>query len=92
MGIACEVAIKNGLTIQTRKLSDNSVQYDNEVGTLPPRVKQWLGMKTPSGSLPESLMINGVACGSLASLNDRGASFKEIAEVIESHAHVLFED
>ena len=43
-------------------------------GTLPPTVMRWAGMSSDEG---------GYDNGCLASMNDDGASFKEIADIIK---------
>jgi hypothetical protein len=55
--------------------------YIGEGAFLPLAVKQWAGMRSRGGDLPDGR--------SLASENDTGASFKTIAKFIKKHAEVL---
>ena len=77
LGVACAVAIKNGLTV---KVEDSGEMFDGEWAYLPKSVQQWLHIKDSHGT------FNG---NSLANLNDLGADFAAIAQCIEEHAEEL---
>lgn len=63
--------------------------FDDNYGTLPQRVIKWAGMSSEDGELGESVFFDGDSVDNLAALNDSGANFYEIAEVIEQHVKVL---
>ncbi|WP_086846945.1 hypothetical protein [Amycolatopsis kentuckyensis] len=77
LGVLCDVAVKSGVTVST-KTDDRSTGYDNSFVFLPPRVQEWAG-------LPENDPNIAVANTWLSSLNDDGASFAEIADLIDEH-------
>jgi hypothetical protein len=76
LGVACEVAIKNGLQLKVE-----GDLFDGKGSWLPERVTKWLGLHDACGK-PDS----GPA---LTELNDMGKSFSEIADYIEEHAEEL---
>lgn len=65
--------------------------YLGEGLVLPDDVKDWAGIKTETGTLPETypeLPPNDARQGSssqLSGLNDRGYSFAQLGEIIEKH-------
>lgn len=61
-----------------------TVSFDRESEVLPIRVREWAGLGSPEGAL----IINGVRT-SLARQNDKGASFAELARMIEDNHHLL---
>lgn len=77
LGVACELA-------GVPKTCDDTgwVAYDGYSSTLPPSAREWLGVTDQS-----PLLTPGVGDGaygpSLASLNDDGKTFKEIADLVE---------
>lgn len=89
LGVACELAAREGITNAEEPpsdpLIDNIWHYGGENGVLPPEVTEWLGLRTNCGAWQE-----GIIGGSLASQNDNGASFDEIAAIIESERPGLF--
>lgn len=86
LGVACEVAIENGveLTKETVLDSDNvaCIAYNGEYQYLPTPVIQWLGLSY------NSRHIN--AGSYLVLLNDSSTTFDKIAELIESEPEDLF--
>lgn len=80
LGVACDLYQKavGGLTEQK---SDYEVRYDDNGTSLPDPVMKWLGIKSACGSL---------SGGNLQARNDRGTSFKQIADIIEKHQEELF--
>lgn len=82
LGVACELyqQYEGGLDI-----ADDGVRrlYDNRPAFTPRRVQEWLG-------LAESFA--GYRGGGLIRQNDCGASFAEIADIIESRPSGLFVD
>lgn len=66
--------------------------YCDEDANLPAAVARWAGMKDfcDGGVLPEGISLSDEVYGShLAVLNDRGASFKEIAKIIDEYKDQL---
>lgn len=90
LGIACEIAREelNGQWV-TNNDQDASSFYacNGELGrgVLTPVIADWLGLNSTSG-----LYDTGTFGDSLASLNDGGASFDAIADMIESEPEGLF--
>lgn len=73
LGVACEVAVENGLKVKKDHFGSSIFSYDGESGILPKSVQNWLGMRTRD-------------CGSLPYNNDvLRESFFEIANHIEKN-------
>lgn len=77
LGVACEVAIANGVAVRTSPVSlpvaGSYMSYDGDTGVLPPSVQEWLGVRA------NPYIGSDVA----TSWNDnREASFAEIAALI----------
>lgn len=96
LGVACEVAIANGLPLTRAEVTafDKSgfpctvVQYDGESAILPDTVRAWLGFNSRHG---DHYMSAGEPV-TLPMLNDQdGKSFEEIADRIASNPRGLFE-
>lgn len=84
LGVACEVAIMNGVPIT--KIENAYLTSDSKVmfSSLPDAVKDWLNLFSITGNC---------SIGDLIYLNDmRGISFKEIAAFIRSKPKGLFRD
>jgi hypothetical protein len=75
LGVACEVAIEQGVI--------KSFVHKN--GTLPIKVKDWLGLSTNEGRFEH----NGDS-KSLTNLNDSGVSFEKIVKIISKSPKGLF--
>lgn len=89
LGIACEVAIANGVAVKKTD-AGNSTEYDSRTGGLPESVRQWLGLDIDTGHFEKSLEIGDQLIGSLVSLNDNTDwTFKQIADLIESEPEGL---
>jgi len=71
LGVACD---KSGLS--EWKIGPRNYRYEGMSTQLPKTVQEWYGFATPSGRCMANFL-------SLTSLNDSGASFKQIADVIE---------
>ena len=105
LGVACDLYL-NEVGDLDRSMpsgtigSDTTVTYDDESSYLPLKVSNWLGLCSPDGrfgSEPQSLdnIFNPEhtllqEANSLSELNDNGASFSEIASVIEAEGPSLF--
>lgn len=99
LGVACKVAIENGLDLETHIESKDEEDatktlrfYDVKYyGVLPPKVKDWLGLTTEDGVYGVASGIHsGNPCDLLASDNDAGQTFEQIAATIESQPEGLF--
>ena len=89
LGVLCELAIKDGVDVKVdvrHEAEDGEdtfyLEYDKETGHPPDSVRKWAGMGSSSGRLYRPTFEEDT---SLASLNDRNWSFKQIADVIEKH-------
>jgi hypothetical protein len=81
LGVLCDLAVK-ARVISAPVLTDDAFVYGKEDTHLPPKVREWAGIKTPNGDL---------AFGdSLAEMNDDGKKFTTIAKLIESKPDGLF--
>lgn len=81
LGVACEVAIAAGLTVRVDTRFGGRRSYDGCSLFLPPTVAQWLGLADDNGAC---------AGGSLSNRNDSGATFSDIADLIERRPRGLF--
>lgn len=80
LGVACEVAIENGVRLKA-VYKDGLWEYARNSEVLPPSVQRWLGLAADDGAY---------ARWTLAEKNDEGRPFDEIADVIESEPEGLF--
>jgi len=93
LGVACKLAeeegvverFTNNLYISYGKIREHYNFKEENSSYLPSFVMDWLCLRSPSGDLVQA------PGESLASMNDRGASFEEIANTIEKFADVLFD-
>lgn len=77
LGIACEVAIENGVLLERTTTEIAETRYNGCSGVLPKPVIEWLGC-FDDGCLSQERLIH---------LNDREQlAFGEIANYIEEHA------
>src|SRR5678815_3622160 len=83
LGVACEVAIENGIQLVKKKVSERHgyISFDGAENYLPAAVQQWLGLKTDTG------LFDGER--TLAYENDDHATFHQLANIIEDHAEEL---
>ena len=77
LGVLCEVAIENGVEIDT---CESIPGFDDERAYLPRRVQKWAGIRDRAGLFPR-----GDHRISLMAMNDDGYSFSRIADAIETH-------
>jgi hypothetical protein len=78
LGVACEVAIENGVLVVRRGTGENVVRYDSREGVLPWAVLEWLGIdeKDPELGKSQSMVASD--------WNDHvRADFTKIADLIE---------
>ena len=87
MGVACDVAIKEGVDLDENQeratFTDRKTlfTYDKEKLNLPNSVREWLQLKDSE--------VYILSC--LATMNDDGISFQEIADFIETEPRGLFD-
>lgn len=81
LGVLCGLAVK-AKVIPSPRVGTNDLYYDGNNATLPASVISWAGMKDETGTLSFK--------ATLASVNDSGKSFKQIARIIEQKAKELF--
>lgn len=92
LGVACEVyqSVVGDLNVEEIDPggeSDPNVRYDGEDFYLPEKVQTWLGLATKQGqhNNPDYSHHDG-----LAYFNDKGSTFDQIADIIESEPEGLF--
>lgn len=91
LGVACEIARKNGLNVHcaTVYLDELTLAFDGNTKTLPLSVSDWLGFY--AGDVVGTLYKGrDNMCLCLSKLNDEGATFLEIADIIEKNQDTLF--
>ena len=78
LGVLCELAITEGVPVRVEPhLHDStSLKFDDLLGALPDSVGTWAGMDASKGRV-------------LATMNDSGKKFVEIADVIDRTWEVL---
>jgi hypothetical protein len=94
LGVLCDLYLKeNGPdSLKVRENDawddyDTVIAYGGEVEILPIKVQQWAGMVSKKGDLPG---VDPVYQRSdLAAINDEGADFSEMAELIKEYYPVL---
>jgi hypothetical protein len=87
LGVACALAIEDGVAVVVDTDEDDfCVTYDGRTGGLPQSVERWVGLNSGMGYLSPDCPLD---C-TLASLNDMGKSFAEIAQIIRDNADTLF--
>lgn len=75
--------------------SNVGASYDNDEETAPRAAMDWVGLQNPSGDFYEKVVTvdkhgQPAEGANLAILNDRGLSFAQIADIIESEPDGLF--
>ena len=90
LGVLCELAVKEGVipkkSVSKKYEWDNEIFYLDEASELPEKVQKWAGLASSLGDFQS----RNYKETSLASLNDAGKSFSEIAKLIESRPKGLF--
>lgn len=84
LGVACRVAIENGVSLTVTTNRSGETIFDGHTVYLPRKVMDWFGLATLEGEIIGRSF-------SLISLNDlSGKSFEGIADIIESEPQGLF--
>lgn len=94
-GVACEVAIENGIPVERGK-NDDGLTFNGHKVHAPDHVVTWLGLVAVNGTFERGSLgglhgpfgKDGRCC--LTNENDRGATFEQIAAIIESEPEGLF--
>lgn len=89
LGVACDIS---GLGRWIHQVLSRSLVYEvaggcRSTSTLPHEVRDWLGLLENDAvfSQPNTTIMDSPSlCGSLVEMNDTGASFSQIANIIES--------
>ena len=97
LGVLCDLAIKNGVSLHLGKKNDWVTEFDNCSESLPEAVMEWSGLSSTNGGFYYTISYKGqLADGdfideeeeltqSLAELNDSGYTFEEIVVDIEKY-------
>ena len=89
-GVLCELAVDDGVPVETmEKVLHNGrriVGYDGHVDVPPPAVQDWAEVLSQSGELDQYHEVFG---DDLVQWNDNGATFAEIADMIETEWETL---
>lgn len=88
LGVACVIAEKHGVLVEYGVVGDDRFVLGESL-EVQDYVRNALNLRDPLGT-PEG---GGKACSlTLTVLNDTGASFEEIADIIENHPESYFYD
>lgn len=94
LGVACDLyAQDHEIDVEYELAADHKsgfIRFGHESTVLPPEVREWLGLRERTGDFGSPREQNNIACYSLADLNDAGATFKQVADFIESEPKRLF--
>lgn len=75
LGVACEVAIANGVAVTERVRETGAIEFDGKIGYLPEEVQDWLGIPGEDPALDSEITA--------AQANDgKNMSFIEIAALV----------
>ena len=99
LGVLCDLAIKTGAVSISPVIEEenydgevvhyDSYHYDGESEELPSVVQEWAGIKTGLGTYRREDKEFSEKEETLAQDNDRGMTFDEIADIIESNVENL---
>jgi hypothetical protein len=83
LGVLCDIAVADGVIpapVETSPDEDSwdSLLYGGDSALLPSEVQDWAGLDSNAPMVREGHLLS-----SLAELNDKGYSFKRIADLIE---------
>lgn len=90
LGVACEVAIENGVNVHKAPCTAYSpgtecMEYDHARIDLPVSVRDWYGFQSRDGLYQLALYGGSQARRSLSADNDHGRTFHEIADFIDAN-------
>lgn len=86
LGVACELYREVTGRGEWERDEDGFTQFLDRALLLPEPVREWLGLRTEGGDFIDRAGDRS----SLAERNDEGATFDEIADIIESELEGLF--
>lgn len=84
LGVACDLYAQTH-QIEISEQRPGIIRYEMVEGYLPWKVQEWLGLRTHAGAYG-----SGDAETTLATHNDSGDSFSEIADIIKAEPEGLF--
>jgi hypothetical protein len=84
LGVLCDLAAKKKI-VGDVQLNGKRLAFDGNTQDLPLSVVNWAKMHDTLGGLDNEL-------SSLAEANDNGKKFKQIADIIEQRAEVIFRE
>lgn len=94
MGVLCELFMREGGSLHVENCGgiSGATFFDNDATLLPKKVQRWAGLKDWKGRFLTNTPDNGdvKTADCLTAINDRGATFAEIADLIESEPPGLF--
>ena len=95
LGVACEI-FKEDLNLKVEKVvfreGGFEVYYDYQGQVMPQKLADFLGLTTREGLFTELRMEGAQPGDTLTSLNDSGATFTQIADILEEHEDILFNE
>lgn len=94
LGVACELALRDGVQLEVKEYDDKDsgvrcTIYGPYRGTLPLEVANWLGLDSSVGTLNRVVRAGPLMADALTTLNDHGATFEQIADIIDAGLLVL---
>jgi len=94
LGVACDLYAQDNEIDVEYELEPHGefgfIRFGHESTVLPPEVREWLGLRERTGGFEDGRIQGESECHSLADLNDAGATFKQVADFIESEPKGLF--
>lgn len=90
LGVLCDLAVQEGVITPLGTSTCGTTMYphpgpDWQDATLPPSVRDWAGLTHPNPDVPVPLEGRPANKTSLATLNDAGYTFEDIADIIEEY-------
>ncbi len=85
LGVLCELAVADGVEVTVVE-SNRTKSYDGAEAALPVAVRRWAGVTGRNPVVPRPHSVSSVYDHTtLASINDVGLTFDQIADVIEQN-------
>lgn len=82
LGVACEVAIANGVNVEQAESVSSQIRFNESTAYLPRVVQEWYGFTHADPRLAHPARPDGSET-TAATLNDRGQPFRVIADAFE---------
>lgn len=82
LGVACKIAVEEGLSIDVKKCGDIGYSYDGDFTGMPSSVKSWYGL---DDNIRRDIIVfdENNDKRSIIGMNDKGLTFEEISDNIE---------